>query len=79
MDLAEIVDVGNVHARGVAAPLRELGAHVFFEVREMLAHPEQQVHAIGVVVAGDELLMQSALRIIPAAVETAGPSPSAWS
>src|SRR4030042_602625 len=35
MNLAEVVDVGDVHARGVATPLRELGTHVLFPLREV--------------------------------------------
>ena len=40
-----------------------------FQVREVPAYPEQQVHTVGVVVAGDKFLVQSPLRVIPAGVE----------
>ena len=67
--VAEVVDVGDVHAGGIAAPLRELGAHVRLAFGKVPPHPEQQVDAVGIVVAGDELLGQAALLIVPAGVE----------
>jgi hypothetical protein len=61
MDVAQVVDVGDVHAAGIAAPLRELAADVPDLVREAALQPVQQVNAVGIVVAGGEFLDQPAL------------------
>src|SRR3989304_4077170 len=69
MDVAEVVDVGDVDARGVSAPLRELGPQVRLELWEPAARPQQQINAVRIVVAGHELFVETALDMAPARVE----------
>ena len=66
MHLAGVVDVGDVDARAVAAPLHE----ALFELRGVEAarlRPLQQIGAIGVVVAAD--VFAPAVEVVPGGLE----------
>src|SRR5690606_16312171 len=53
--VAEVVDVGDVHSRGITAPAPQHGLEPPRLVGHVAAHPVQKEHTVGIVVAGDEL------------------------
>ena len=72
MDVADIVDVRDIHAGRIAAPLRQFCAQVLRLVREFLARPEIEEDRVGVIVAGDEFTVLAALETRPGVLEQHG-------
>ena len=69
VDVAQVVDVGNVLAAGVAAPGHQARLQRRLPLRQVLAHPLQQVGAIGVVVAADVVIHAARLGGGPGTLE----------
>ncbi len=67
--VAQVVDVGHVHATAVAAPGHQALAQRVVPLRQTLLHPLQQIGAVGVVVAGDVLLVTAVQRGLPGTLE----------
>ncbi|MNQ96354.1 hypothetical protein D3C85_1119540 [compost metagenome] len=63
MHVAEVVDIGNVDAAGVAAPLRQALAQGIQLLGIVPRRPLQQVDAVGVVIAGDEFLGRAGTQV----------------
>src|SRR5690554_2147047 len=72
MHMTEIINIGDVLARGVAAPVYQSLTQCFGLIREMLLGPQQQERAIGIVVAGDILSLYTTLQLGPAMIEQTG-------
>ena len=72
MDIPEIVDIGDIYAARVAAPLHELGADMGCCVGKAALDPMIEVDAVRVVVPSDEFLLDAALDIRPCFLEKRG-------
>src|SRR5690554_7628484 len=72
MHMAEIINIGDVLARSVAAPVYQSLTQYFGLIREMLLGPQQQEGTIGIVVAGDIFSLYTALKFGQAMVEQSG-------
>ena len=65
MHVAEIVDVGDIDARGIAAPAHQLVPQAVHRIRRVAAGPLQQIDGIRVVVAGHDFHFTAGLRPAP--------------
>ena len=55
MDIAQIVDIGDINARSIAAPLFQFGFDMPGFIREMFCYPVQEINSIGIIIAGNKL------------------------
>lgn len=67
--IAEIVDIGDIYAACIAAPLYELSADMVRRLWKALFHPVIEENPIRIVIAGHELLLDAALHIGPCRLE----------
>ncbi len=63
VDLTEVIDIGNIDAGTVAAPLPQFCRNVLDFIRVMLHDPLQQVDAVGIIVTGNELQIVATLYV----------------
>ena len=54
MNIAEIIDIGNIDAGSVTAPLFQFGFNVSGFIRKMFNDPMQKIDGISVIITGNE-------------------------
>ena len=69
MHFAGVVDIGNAAARGIAAPGMQQVFKLRVVFRQVLVHPLQQQHGVGVVVATDKIAGHAILDVVPGLLE----------
>ena len=57
MNVAQIINIGDIDPRTVATPLPESGKNMIITFRIMLSDPVQQEYSIGIIVAGDVFML----------------------
>ncbi len=55
MHITLVVDIGDVDTGTVTAPLGQFGANMCCLLGKVFTHPVQQIDAVGIIVAGNEL------------------------